>query len=530
MPIPAPIQQFIDGLSERAPARYDDLRAVIFNGSLKRSPEPSQTDGLLAIPRRIFEQVGVTVDEVRTADRVIPPGVCPDMAEHGYDADEFPEIYRSLVAPADIIILAGPIWLGDQSSLTRVIVERLYAYSGDTNERGQWSYYGKVGGVLTTGNEDGGKHVNAQLLYALQHIGLTVPPQAETYWVGEAGAGPVVPRPRARRPAQRVDHPQRGLHGVESPAHGAHAARRRRHPRPRDERRRVGPLPARSPEPEYRRSLAAIPPVSAHERPGRHRLQPPARRRRRARRRARPRTRRHLHVAHVLPGTGNAMIYGADLTGALHEAGQEILDGAISRATDGIAVHEHLPSDDSAPRAPARRRRGRRTSICSCSARRTAAGSAERCSAEPPSGSRRAHRARSRSRPAGSRRRTVCAGWASRSTRASESREALRWAADLDDRRRRLAARAHRRRTAERGPLPVGGGDAARGHAGVAGGGAPACPRRGGRRSAPAGEGARRDAPRLADQGPRRGRREPRPDRARLARVRAAAVRCCSAA
>jgi multimeric flavodoxin WrbA len=190
MPIPTPIQQFIDGLSAQPPARYDDLRAVIFNGSLKRSPEPSQTDGLLAIPRRIFEQVGVTVDEVRTVDHVIPPGVWPDMTEHGHDADEFPAIYRTLVEPADIIILAGPIWLGDQSSQTRVIIERLYAYSGDVNDRGQWSYYGKVGGALTTGNEDGGKHVNAQLLYALQHIGLTVPPQAETYWVGEAGPGP----------------------------------------------------------------------------------------------------------------------------------------------------------------------------------------------------------------------------------------------------------------------------------------------------------------------------------------------------
>ena len=190
MPIPASIQDFIDRLSADAPAGYDDLRAVVFNGSLKRGPEESHTDGLLRIPLGIFRQLGVRVDEVRTADRVIPPGVWPDMREHGYDADEFPEIYQSLVEPADIIILAGPIWLGDQSSLTRLIVERLYAYSGETNDLGQWSYYGKVGGALTTGNEDGGKHVNAQLLYALQHIGLTVPPQAETYWVGEAGPGP----------------------------------------------------------------------------------------------------------------------------------------------------------------------------------------------------------------------------------------------------------------------------------------------------------------------------------------------------
>ncbi len=58
-----------------------------------------------------------------------------------------------------------------------------------------------------------------------------------------------------------------------------------------------------------------------------------------------------LHVAHVLPGTGNTMIYGADLTGALREAGQEILDSAIAQATDGVTLHQHLPSDDSAPRA-----------------------------------------------------------------------------------------------------------------------------------------------------------------------------------
>ena len=72
-------------------------------------------------------------------------------------------------------MLAGPIWLGDQSSMTRKIIERLYAYSGEVNAQGQWSYYGKVGGAVTTGNEDGGKHVSAQILYALQHIGAQRP-------------------------------------------------------------------------------------------------------------------------------------------------------------------------------------------------------------------------------------------------------------------------------------------------------------------------------------------------------------------
>jgi multimeric flavodoxin WrbA len=189
MPIPESIQAFIDRQADGAPTRYDDLRAVVFNGTTKRSPEASHTDGLLAIPLGLMRRLGVRVDEIRTADRDIPPGLWPDMTEHGYAGDEFPQIYRELVEPADIIIVAGPIWLGDQSSLTRIVIERLYAYSGEVNAAGQWSYYGKVGAAVTTGNEDGGKHVSAQVLYALQHIGLTIPPQSDAYWNGEAGPG-----------------------------------------------------------------------------------------------------------------------------------------------------------------------------------------------------------------------------------------------------------------------------------------------------------------------------------------------------
>ena len=190
MAIPASIQSFIDAQADGAPGDYSDLRAVVFNGTLKRSPETSHTDGLLAISKGLMERVGVRVDEIRTVDHEIPAGVWPDMTEHGYERDDFPALYRELVVPANIVLIAGPIWLGDQSSPTRKAIERLYAYSGDVNAAGQWSYYGKVGGALTTGNEDGGKHVSAQVLYALQHIGLAIPPQSDAYWNGEAGPGP----------------------------------------------------------------------------------------------------------------------------------------------------------------------------------------------------------------------------------------------------------------------------------------------------------------------------------------------------
>ena len=114
----------------------------------------------------------------------------PDMRDHGWATDDFPDLYRSLIEPAHIVVMATPIWLGDQSSVTRKMVERLYGWSGELNAAGQWSYYGKVGGVIVTGNEDGGKHCSAQLLYALSHIGFTIPPQADAYWNGEAGPGP----------------------------------------------------------------------------------------------------------------------------------------------------------------------------------------------------------------------------------------------------------------------------------------------------------------------------------------------------
>jgi len=188
--IPESIQAFINKQADEALVDYSDLRVVYLNGTLKRSPEVSQTEGLIELSASLMRRLGVGVEIVRMVDHVVPPGVQPDMRADGWDRDDFPDIYQSKIEPADIIVLATPIWLGDQSSVTRLTIERLYGWSSDINEAGQWSYYGKVGGAIITGNEDGGKHCAAQMLYALQHIGLTIPPQVDTYWNGEAGPGP----------------------------------------------------------------------------------------------------------------------------------------------------------------------------------------------------------------------------------------------------------------------------------------------------------------------------------------------------
>ena len=45
------------------------------------------------------------------------------------------------------------------------MIERLYACSHLLNDAGQYAYYGRVGGCLITGNEDGVKHCAMNILY-----------------------------------------------------------------------------------------------------------------------------------------------------------------------------------------------------------------------------------------------------------------------------------------------------------------------------------------------------------------------------
>lgn len=168
---------------------YSDLRAVFINCTLKKSPEVSNTEALVRLSQSIMEKQGVTTEVIRAVDHDIATGVYPDMTEHGWAVDAWPELYRR-VKQADILVLAGPIWLGDNSSQTKKIIERLYGQSAELNDRGQWSLYGRAAGCLITGNEDGVKHCAMNILYSLQHIGFTIPPQADAGWLGEIGPGP----------------------------------------------------------------------------------------------------------------------------------------------------------------------------------------------------------------------------------------------------------------------------------------------------------------------------------------------------
>ncbi len=168
---------------------FSNLNVMYVNCTLKKSPSVSHTSTLMDVSKGIMQKEKVAVDEIRLVDFEVASGVYPDMTEHGWDKDEWPQLFEKIIN-ADILIVGTPIWLGEKSSIAQKLIERLYAMSGQTNEKGQYLFYGKAAGCIITGNEDGVKHCAMGILYSLQHIGYSIPPQADCGWIGEVGPGP----------------------------------------------------------------------------------------------------------------------------------------------------------------------------------------------------------------------------------------------------------------------------------------------------------------------------------------------------
>ena len=185
----AELNEIDERLCETSQWDFSDLRALFVNCTLKRSPELSHTQALADRSIAIMRRNGVAVEVVRMIDHEIATGVYPDMTEHGWERDEWPQIFEQVMA-ADILVLLSPIWLGEKSSVCTKVIERLYGNSHILNDAGQYGYYGRVGGAIITGNEDGAKHCAMNILYSLQHLGYTIAPQADAAWMGEAGPGP----------------------------------------------------------------------------------------------------------------------------------------------------------------------------------------------------------------------------------------------------------------------------------------------------------------------------------------------------
>lgn len=165
------------------------LSAVLFNCTLKAAPETSNTEALLKMVVKHFDDLGVSSEIVRVVDHFVPPGVTSDEGEVDGKRDEWPKLLDKIKA-ADIFVLGTPIWFGVRGSIAQRVIERLDGVYAETNEAGQFPMYNKTAGVAVTGNEDGAHDAAGTTLYNLGHLGFTVPPNADTYWVGDAGPGP----------------------------------------------------------------------------------------------------------------------------------------------------------------------------------------------------------------------------------------------------------------------------------------------------------------------------------------------------
>jgi multimeric flavodoxin WrbA len=158
-----------------------ELRALLLNCTLKPSPEESSSDLLATEIVSALAEHDVESELVRVVDHGVRFGVTTDEG----DGDGWPGIRERLMA-ADILVLVTPIWMGQPSSVAKMVLERLDAELGEVDDEGRMSTFGKAAGLGVVGNEDGAHHVSAEVYQALNDTGFSIAPNAVTYWVGEA--------------------------------------------------------------------------------------------------------------------------------------------------------------------------------------------------------------------------------------------------------------------------------------------------------------------------------------------------------
>jgi multimeric flavodoxin WrbA len=160
------------------------MRAILLNGTLKPSPDTSNTGALCEFVAERLRERGVEAEVVRLLDHVIEPGV---VSEAVSERDEWPALHERILA-ADILVMGTPTWLGQPSSVTKRALERMDGMLSETDEAGLPVAYNKVAGFVVTGNEDGAHSCIALMGQALLDIGYTLAGQGWTYW--NKGPGP----------------------------------------------------------------------------------------------------------------------------------------------------------------------------------------------------------------------------------------------------------------------------------------------------------------------------------------------------
>jgi multimeric flavodoxin WrbA len=155
------------------------LKILALNCTLKASGK-SSTDVLL---QQVLDEMGdeISYETVRVASLDIKPGVTSDEGL----GDDWPALRKKLVE-CDVLLIGTPIWMGQPSSVSKRVLERMDAFLSESDKKGRTPAYGKVAAVVVVGNEDGAHHVSAELFQALADVGFTIAAGGPSYWVGAA--------------------------------------------------------------------------------------------------------------------------------------------------------------------------------------------------------------------------------------------------------------------------------------------------------------------------------------------------------
>jgi multimeric flavodoxin WrbA len=160
------------------------MKALVLNCTLKQSPAVSNTEALAKEVIIELEKLGAKVKMVRVADENVITGIKSDMG----NGDGWPAILKELL-DSEILIIATPTWMGTLSSMAMRIMERINGLYTETDNKGRPIVYDKVAGFIVTGEEDGARHVVAEIAHGLMDVGFTIAPQGYTYWNNGPGPG-----------------------------------------------------------------------------------------------------------------------------------------------------------------------------------------------------------------------------------------------------------------------------------------------------------------------------------------------------
>ncbi len=161
------------------------LKAVYLVGSLKPSPEISNTYTLSEFLAKHLESQGVENDIVRLIDYNIKPGTYTNVNNNSND--DWPAILKKILA-SEIIIFATPVWWGNQSSLIQRVIERLDEIHDEIMNSGRSKMTNKVAGIVVTGDSDGAEHIIGNLANFFISLGFTIPAASTltVLWSGQS--------------------------------------------------------------------------------------------------------------------------------------------------------------------------------------------------------------------------------------------------------------------------------------------------------------------------------------------------------